>query len=250
MIEAREIRFCYKNGPAVLQGVSFTAASGDFMAILGNNGAGKSTLLKCMNGILKPDSGGLLLDGEDLFALPRREIARRVAFVGQNAPDARMTVHDMVMLGRRPYMDLCFTRQDHAIVHEAMDRMGVSALRGRFLDELSGGERQKVMLARALAQQPRLLLLDEPTSSLDVRSQYGVLNTVAGLCRDGLSAVMVIHDLTLALRFCGRLLLLKEGRAFCCGGPEVLDSEALQAVYGVSARPVEIGGRRIVLVNE
>ena len=251
MIEARDIRFRYNADPVVLRGVSFTAETGDLLAILGNNGAGKSTLLKCMNGILKPDSGGLLLDGEDLLALPRRQIARRVAFVAQNAPAARMTVHDMVMLGRRPYMNVCFTRRDHAIVHGAMDRLGIDGLRGRFLDELSGGERQKVMLARALAQQPRLLLLDEPTSSLDIRNQYEVLKTVAGLCREGgLSAVVVIHDLTLALRFCTRLLLLKEGRAFRCGGPEVLDSEALRTVYGVSARPVEIDGRRVVLVNE
>ena len=251
MIEAKGICFHYKNCPVVLQNVDFQAEDGHFLAILGNNGAGKSTLLKCMNGILKPDAGSLLLDGEDLLTMPHRQVAQRVAFVAQTVASTQMTVHDMVMLGRRPYMGWSFSREDHDIVHAAMARLGLMDMRGRFLNQLSGGERQKVMLARALAQQPRLLLLDEPTSALDIRNQYQVLKIVGELCRtEGLTAVVVIHDLTLALRFCDRFLLMRDGQVYRCGGVEVLDKTALREVYGVDAEPVVVNGRHIVLVNE
>lgn len=251
MIEAKGICFHYKNCPVVLQNVDFQAEDGHFLAILGNNGAGKSTLLKCMNGILKPDAGSLLLDGEDLLTMPHRQVAQRVAFVAQTVASTQMTVHDMVMLGRRPYMGWSFSREDHDIVHAAMARLGLMDMRGRFLNQLSGGERQKVMLARALAQQPRLLLLDEPTSALDIRNQYQVLKIVGELCRtEGLTAVVVIHDLTLALRFCDRFLLMRGGQVYRCGGLEVLDKTALREVYGVDAEPVVVNGRHIVLVNE
>lgn len=251
MIEAKGICFHYTNCPVVLQNVDFQAEDGHFLAILGNNGAGKSTLLKCMNGILKPDSGSLLLDGEDLLTMPHRQVAQRVAFVAQTVASTQMTVHDMVMLGRRPYMGWSFSREDHDIVHAAMARLALMDMRGRFLNQLSGGERQKVMLARALAQQPRLLLLDEPTSALDIRNQYQVLKIVGELCRtEGLTAVVVIHDLTLALRFCDRFLLMRDGQVYRCGGLEVLDKTALREVYGVDAEPVVVNGRHIVLVNE
>ena len=251
MIEAKGICFHYKNCPVVLQDVAFQAEEGQFLAILGNNGAGKSTLLKCMNGILKPDAGSLLLDGEDLLTMPHRQVAQRVAFVAQTVSSTQMTVHDRVMLGRRPYMGWSFSCEDHDIVHAAMARLGLMDMRGRFLNQLSGGERQKVMLARALAQQPRLLLLDEPTSALDIRNQYQVLKIVGELCRtEGLTAVVVIHDLTLALRFCDRFLLMRDGQVYRCGGLEVLDKTALREVYGVDAEPVVVNGRHIVLVNE
>ena len=251
MIEAKGICFHYKNCPVVLQNVDFQAEDGHFLAILGNNGAGKSTLLKCMNGILKPDAGSLLLDGEDLLTMPHRQVAQRVAFVAQTVASTQMTVHDMVMLGRRPYMGWSFSREDHDIVHAAMARLGLMDMRGRFLNQLSSGERQKVMLARALAQQPRLLLLDEPTSALDIRNQYQVLKIVGELCRtEGLTAGVVIHDLTLALRFCVRFLLMRDGQVYRCGGLEVLDKTALREVYGVDAEPVVVNGRHIVLVNE
>lgn len=248
MMEVQNLSYRYKGSPELLRDVSFSLEAGQLLAILGNNGAGKSTLLKCFNHILTPDSGRVLLDGEDLLAKSPREVAKRVAFVSQSIPGTRMTVHDAVMLGRRPYMKWGFTEKDHEIVHRAMDRLGVEALRGRFLDQLSGGERQKVMLARALAQEPKVLLLDEPTSALDLRNQYGVLRLVRELChQDGMTAVVVIHDLK---RFCDRFLLLKDGRICRQGDHTILDSGALRQVYGVDARVVEVDGRHMVLVNE
>ena len=251
MMEVKNLCFHYKGSPEVLKNVSFDLEPGKFLAILGNNGVGKSTLLKCFNHILKPDSGEVLLDGMNLLKLSPREVAKQVAFVSQSVPSTQMTVHDVVMLGRRPYMTWGFTEEDHHIVHDAMHRLDVEDMRGRFLSQLSGGEKQKVMLARALAQQPKVLLLDEPTSALDIQNQYGVLKLVRDIChKDNMIAAMVIHDLNLALRFCDRFLLLKDGEVYRHGDRSILDSAALKEVYGVNAKVVEIEGRHMVLVEE
>ena len=251
MMEIKNLSYHYKGYPQVLNDVSFDIEPGKFLAILGNNGVGKSTLLKCFNHILKPDAGEVLLDGQNLLKMSGREVAKQVAFVSQSVPSTQMTVHDVVMLGRRPYMKWGFTPEDHAIVHEAMDRLGLNAMRGRFLWQLSGGEKQKVMLARALAQQPKALLLDEPTSALDIQNQYQVLKIVRDIChKDNMVAVVVIHDLNLALRFCDHFLLLKDGKVYRHGDRSILDSTALKEVYGVDAKVVEIEGRHMVLVEE
>lgn len=251
MIEVKDIRYHYRGGKEVLGGVSFQLQPGEFLAILGNNGVGKSTLLKCFNKILKADSGEFLLDGQNVFVMSHHEIARHIAFVSQTVANTQMTVHDVVMLGRRPYMKWGFTDRDHEIVHRAMRRLNLEDMRGRFLNQLSGGERQKVMLARALAQEPRLLLLDEPTSSLDIHNQYQVLQIVRDICHhDGLTAIVVIHDLNLALRFCDKFLLLRQGEVYACGDYHVLDSEALKNVYQVDARIVNVEGQKMILVEE
>ena len=251
MMQIENVSYRYKGSPDVLKDVSFQIEPGKFLAILGNNGVGKSTLLKCFNHILKPDSGAVLLDGKDLLKMSTREVAKQVAFVSQSVPDTQMTVHDVVMLGRRPYMTWGFTEEDHHIVHDAMHRMDVEDMRGRFLNQLSGGEKQKVMLARALAQQPKVLLLDEPTSALDIQNQYQVLKIVRDICHnDNIVAAVVIHDLNLALRFCDRVLLMKDGQVYRYGDCSVLDSEALREVYGVEAKVVKIEDRLMVLVEE
>ena len=250
MLNVENLSFHYRSGPEILRQISFSLEEGQFLAILGNNGAGKSTMLKCFNQILRVKGGHVWMDGEDLLTMTHREVARRVAFVSQTIPSTQMTVHDVVMLGRRPYMQWGFTEEDHRIVHQAMDRLNLSAMRGRFLNELSGGERQKVMLARALAQQPKVLLLDEPTSSLDIRNQYQVLDIVRDICRpSSITAVMVIHDLNLALRFCDRFLLLKDGRVYRSGDSSILDRQALRDVYGVDAHVVTVEGKSVVLVD-
>ena len=251
MMQIKDLSFRYKGGPDILKDVSFHMSPGRFLGILGNNGVGKSTLLKCLDRILMPVSGQVILDGEDLLSKSAREVAKRVAFVSQSVPSTQMTVHDVVMLGRRPYMKWGFTEEDHMIVHDAMHRLDVEDMRGRFLDQLSGGEKQKVMLARALAQQPKVLLLDEPTSALDIQNQYQVLKMVRDLChKDGLIAAVVIHDLNLALRFCDRFLLLKDGAVYRYGDRSILDSEALKEVYGIDAQVIEVNGRHMVLVEE
>ncbi len=251
MMQVKNLSYHYKGCAEVLKDISFDMEPGNFLAILGNNGAGKSTLLKCFNHILKPDAGEVILDGKNLLLQSTREVAKQIAFVSQSVPDTQMTVHDVVMLGRRPYMKWGFTEEDHSIVHDAMHRLDVEQMRGRFLNQLSGGEKQKVMLARALAQQPKVLLLDEPTSALDIQNQYQVLKMVRDFChKDRLIVAVVIHDLNLALRFCDRFLLLKDGQLYRHGDSGILDGEAMREVYGVNAKVVEVEGRHMVLVEE
>lgn len=250
MLRVKDLKFHYQGGPQVLKEINFKLEDGRFLSVLGNNGAGKSTMLKCFNRIINPEEGSISLDGEEIRRIPIREVAKRIAFVAQTIPNTQMTVHDMVMLGRKPYMQWGFTENDHRIVHEAMDRLGLTEMRGRFLNELSGGERQKVMLARALAQRPKLLLLDEPTSSLDLKNQYQVLQTVKDICHEtGIAAIMVIHDLNLALRFCDRFLLMRDGAVFRYGDAQVIDREAIWQIYGVQGETADVRGQKIVMVD-
>ena len=251
MLTVKNLSFNYKGGPDILRDISFSLEDGKFMAILGNNGVGKSTMLKCFNGILRAKSGEVLADGEDLLKLPPREVAKKTAFVAQSFPEVQMTIHDVVMLGRRPYMTWGFTDEDHNIVHMAMDKLGLTEMRGRFVHQLSGGEQQKVALARALAQEPEYLLLDEPTSSLDIQNQYQVLEIVKDICKSsGITAIIVIHDLNLALRFCDRFLLLKNGEVYDFGDKNIINRKSLYDVYGVNADVVEVNGQDIVLVDK
>ena len=251
MLEVNNLSFKYRNGPDILKNLAFSVEDGKFMAILGNNGVGKSTMLKCCNKILTANTGSVLLDHEDLLTMTPKEIAKRAAFVAQTIPEMQMTVHDVVMLGRRPYMGWGFTEEDHRIVHGAMERLNISHLRGRFMHELSGGERQKVVLARALAQEPRLLLLDEPTSSLDIKNQYQVLQIIQSICKhSNITAIMAIHDLNLALRFCDRFLLLKDGTVYACGDKSIITRDALLDVYGVNAKAINLNDQDIVLVDK
>lgn len=250
MLRVEHLSFHYHGGANILDDISFQVEDGEFLAILGNNGVGKSTMLKCFNKILVPHAGKILIDDEDLLQLSGREVAKKIAFVAQSVPDTQMTVHDMVMLGRKPYMKWGFTEEDHQLIHEAMDRLKISHLRGRFLNQLSGGERQKVMLARAMAQNPKVLLLDEPTSSLDIQNQYQVLQTVQEICKeDHITAIVVIHDLNLALRFCNRFLLLKQGKVYGFGDKGILDRSALLNVYKVYAQVIDVNKQSIVLVD-
>ena len=248
MMDVMNLNFSYRCGRQILYDVSFSAPSGSCMAILGNNGAGKSTLLKCFAHLLRPQSGRVLVDGEDLIAMSFSQAARTVALVSQSAQPSRLTVYDMVLLGRRPYMKWDFTGEDRAIAEEALALLGLEGLALRYADQLSGGEQQKVQLARALVQQPRILLLDEPTSNLDLRNQYEVLSLVSSLCRErGITAVVVIHDLNLALRFCDRFLLLHGGRVYGCGGGSVVTPQAIREVYGMEAAVRRVDGVPVVV---
>ena len=250
MIEIKDIAFSYPDGD-ILKGVGFTAERGEVVGLLGNNVAGKSTFVTCLNRIRKPKSGSLTIDGKNAFQMSRNELARTVSYVAQKNEMTHSTVFDCVLLGRKPYITWSVSQEDLDICTRIMERVGLLDLQMRYVDELSGGELQKVMLARALAQQPKVLLLDEPTSALDIQNQYQVLKLVREFChKDNMIAAVVIHDLNLALRFCDRFLLLKDGQVYRHGDRRILDSEALREVYGVDAKVVEIESRHMVLVEE
>lgn len=248
MLEIKNISFSYGRRP-ILRDVSLTADAGECVGILGNNGAGKSTLITCLNRIRTPASGEVLVDGRPVREMGRNELARTVAYVAQKNEMSEATVFDCVLLGRRPYIRWGVGREDVTICEAMLRRVGMEAFQVRSLDELSGGELQKVMLARALVQQPKVLLLDEPTSNLDPRNQYEMMALVRQVAREqGITVLIVIHDLNLALRFCDRFYFLKEGTGYRYGGAEIVDEETIRQVYGIGARVMELDGRKYVLL--
>lgn len=249
MIEIKNISFSYPDAD-ILKGVGFTAESGEVVGLLGNNGAGKSTLVTCLNRIRKPKSGELFIDGKNAFQMGRTELARTVGYVAQKNELTHSTVFDCVLLGRKPYMQWSVMQQDLDICQRIMARVGLMDYQMRYLDELSGGELQKVMLARALVAQPKLLLLDEPTSNLDPKNQYEMMALVQELAREqGFTVITVIHDLNLALRFCDKFYFLKAGEGYSYGGIDTVTPETLQAVYGIHTQVMDIQNRKIVIIE-
>jgi iron complex transport system ATP-binding protein len=222
---------------AILDGVTAVAPGGRLTGLLGPNGAGKSSLLRALAGILVPDAGQVSLDAADLLALPRRERARRVALVEQEADaSVPLTVAEAVALGRIPHASRWggTTPADEAAVRSALAEAGVADLADRTLGTLSGGERQRAHLARALAQDPRLLLLDEPTNHLDVHARIELLDLLARLTDRGVTVVAALHDLNLAAAACDHVILLDAGRVVAEGDVEdVLRPEVLEPVYRV-----------------
>lgn len=248
MIEVKNLSFSYEKSAPVLRDISFSLHGGECAAVLGNNGAGKSTLLKCIDRILRPQSGEVLIDGRDLFSLSGGELAREVAYVAQNARSSALTVFDTVLLGRLPYIRWEATEEDRALVLALLERLKLTHLMLRPLSQLSGGEAQKVLLARALAQQPRLLLLDEPTSNLDPRNQHEVMQLVRELARERQICVLsVLHDLNLAIRYCDRFLLLKNAGLYASGGAACMTPENIEAVYRMHVHIIEHRGIPVVV---
>ena len=249
MIELRDVCFSYGKHD-VLKHISMKADSGHCVGILGNNGVGKSTLITCVNRIRIPSSGDIVIDGKNTASFSRNEMARTVAYVAQKNEISRMTVFDCLLLGRKPYIKWSIGQEDLDTCEEMLTRVGMGDYKLRYIDELSGGEVQKVMLARALVQQPKVLLLDEPTSNLDPRNQYEMMALVKELAREkGLTALVVMHDLNLALRYCDRFFLLKDGKGYCYGDNSVMTRENLRAVYDIEAQVAEINGRKTIIIE-
>lgn len=247
MLTAAEIRFAY-NGRAVLDDVGFELGAGRILGVLGVNGAGKSTLLKCLNRILAPQQGTVLLGNEDLLRMDCQRIARRVGYIPQKASEGGLTVFEAVFVGRKPHIRWKAGRADYDRVEAALEAMGLAPLAHRPVSALSGGELQKVIIARALAQSPKILLMDEPTSSLDLKNQLEVLNLIRQISRErGIAAVVAMHDLNLALRFADRFILLKDKTIYAAGGPEVITPENIESVYAVPVTIAAHNGSRVVI---
>ena len=235
MIEIENLSFSYGKHE-ILKDISFSVAPGQCVGILGNNGAGKSTLITCIN--------------QDIHKLRRNALARKVAYVAQKNELTNATVFDCVLLGRTPYIKWSISQKDLDLCHEIIDQLGISHLKLRNVDQLSGGEMQKVMLARALVQQPELLLLDEPTSNLDPRNQYEMMAMVQKIAREKQIAVLiVIHDLNLALRYCDRFYFIKDHEGYSYGGMETVTAETIENVYGIRAQVTDVGGKPTVIFD-
>ena len=230
-------------GTHVLDDVSMAVDDGEFVGLVGPNGAGKTTLLRCLSGVLSPDDGVVTVDGDAVGSLGAREASRRIAVVPQDTQLAfDFSVRDVVAMGRTPHRGR-FDRassEDHDVVDRAMDRTEVAQFAEKAITAVSGGERQRVVLARALAQEAPVLLLDEPTASLDVNHQVRTLDLVADLVDDGRTAVAAIHDLSLAARYCDRLVLLADGGVVAAGPPErVLERATVADAFDADAAVVD-----------
>lgn len=249
MVKVENITYSYhRRSEDVLDQVGFTIEEGQCIAVLGNNGAGKSTLLKCIDRICPTKEGIVMVNGNNVFEMSGSIMAQHIAYVTQNTETVNTTVFDAVLLGRKPYIKWDATKEDREIVRDIIHQMGLDAYVLRNVCELSGGEVQKVMMARALAQQPKLLLLDEPTSNLDPHNQHQALQTVRKIARERrICAVIIIHDLNLAVRYCDKFLFLKDAAVYSYGGLDTVTADVIKQVYGMQVDIIRHKAMKIII---
>ena len=241
------LQFSYNSTP-VLEDVNFDLKKGEMLTIIGPNASGKTTLLKCINNILTPQKGTILIDDKSLNDLSMMEIAREIGHVPQSRTDCfPTTVFDTVLAGRKPHGGWKPSEKDLETVSKTISRLDLEHVSMKNIGEISGGQKQKVLIARALAQNPDILLLDEPTSSLDLKHQLEVLNVVNKQTENGISVVMTMHDLNLASRYSSKILMLKEGKIFAVGGKEILCEENIRSVFEVEVNIMQDSTNQVII---
>ncbi len=245
--EVKGICFSY-NSRYVLNGVSFSVQTDDVVSILGPNGVGKTTLIKCIDKVLKPDAGSVFIQGSDLHRMNKKEIAKNIGYVAQKSEISRTTVFDSVLLGRKPHFDWNTTEKDIRLAGRVLHLLGLDGLALKYVDEISGGEYQLVQIARVLVQQPKVVLLDEPTSSLDLSNQHMIMHLIRSIIKKNhMVAVMIIHDLNLSIRHSDKFVMMKDGLVYAAGGHEVITPENIKAVYNIDAYVESVRGIPIVI---
>ncbi len=239
-LRVKDIVFSYTSTP-ILEEITMELSASEMLGIVGPNGAGKSTLIRCINRILKPEQGSIHLDGQEIREMVTIEIAKHLGYVPQSFTGVfPATVFDTILVGRRPHIGWRSSESDEDKVWAILEMMAIEDLAMRDFNELSGGQQQKVLIARALAQEAGTLLLDEPTSNLDIKHQIEVMELLKDLVANkGLSAIMAVHDLNLASRYADRVIIMKDGRIFDAGSPsDVLTPENIRSVYDVDVEVV------------
>lgn len=249
MLEVKDVSFQYsRRRMPVLNNVNLTLEDGEIGILLGKNGSGKTTLLKNVLGVLAPQEGSIYYDGKPLQSLSKKERAAAVAYVPQEIRFGDLTVFDSVLLGRIAYFGLNASKSDYDAVDEILETMGVSALASRNINELSGGEKQKIAIARAMVQKPKLLVLDEPTGNLDVANEHLILEESKKIVKKtGVSILSSLHDLNSALAFGDKFFLMKEGRILYTVTKEEITEKMLFDIYGVELKIIETNNQKIIL---
>lgn len=246
-LRVRDLRFSYRDND-VLCGLDFELPAGCLAAILGENGSGKTTLLRNLNRLLRPRAGSVLIDGAEVGSMSGAEIARNFGYMPQRAEAVHCTVFEAVLLGRKARDGGRTKPADAERVEEILRLVRLEALAMRSAAELSGGELQKVVLARALAQEPKVLLLDEPINHLDPVNQIEVMSLLHAVTRDlGITALVVTHNLNNALRFADRFILLKRGEILAAGGKGIITPESIRETFRIEATIGEVGGQTVVV---
>lgn len=247
VLSVNKVEFSYGSVP-VLCDVNFEVKRGDFISILGVNGSGKSTLMKCINRILRFKEGMIFVEDRDLKQMKSIEIAQKIGYVPQTSENGFVTVFDAVLLGRKPYIKWDVSQTDIELTEEILKIMGLEEYSLRYINELSGGELQKVVIARALVQEPQILLLDEPTSDLDLKNQLEVMKILKEVSSTkNIASVVVMHDINLALRYSDKFIILKDGQVFTSGGKEVITPEIIKKTYGVDVHVTNFEGIPVVI---
>lgn len=250
ILQVDDVKFSY-NGRGVLEHVHFKVAKGELLVILGPNGVGKTTLLRCINAILKPAAGRVLVEDRNVLKLNVMEIALRIGYVAQRQDAGRLTAFDAILMGRRPHIRWRVTPQDLRMVDAVIRHLNLKPLAMRYIDAMSGGELQKVAIARTLVQEPKLLLLDEPTSSLDLKNQIEILKLIQRVVREhAMGAVMSMHDLNMALRFADKYIFLKDGEVYDAGKTREVAAATIEAVYGVPVTVQRYNGQPVVIPTQ
>jgi len=247
IFEAEGIGFAYRSTP-ILKDVSFNVSPGDVVTLLGPNGVGKTTLLKCLNRVLEPQGGNVFVEGHGLDTLSKKDTAKKIGYIPQRGEVSRMTVFDAVLLGRKPHIEWDASEKDLTLTGRVLKLMNLEDLSLKYVDEISGGEYQMVQIARALVQQPRVILMDEPTSNLDIANQHAIMNTVRKIVtKNKMAAIMTIHDLNLAVRYSDKFIMMHNGMVYAAGGHDVLTPANIKAVYHIDAYVENINGIPVVI---
>ena len=235
-LEVRDLCFGY-DSRMVLKNLSFEADYGQLLSVLGPNGVGKSTLFRCILGLLKPKSGDCLIDGKSAIGLSAKELSELIAYIPQSHyPTFNFSVLDMVLMGTTAQLSAASVpgKRQIALANEAMERLGVAHLKDRGYTNISGGERQLVLIARAMVQQAKILIMDEPSANLDYGNRTRVMQTVKNLAREGYAIIQSTHDPDQAFLYSDKVLAVHDGRVLACGSPkDVINSELISKLYGV-----------------
>lgn len=252
MLELCDLSFRYqKRGPLVLDGVNLTLERGEIGLLLGRNGAGKTTLFQTILGMQKPERGSMRFDDTNLLTCSRRERAQRIAYVPQRIRFGALTVYDTVLSGRIAHFGFAPGSEDRAITERILEEMQLLALAERDVETLSGGERQKVAIARALAQQPQLLVFDEPTGNLDLYNEQLILSEARRAAKErGIAILMSVHDLDRALSLGDRFFLMKNGKIRYTGGPEIMTEPVIREIFDANVRIISIDGKNHIITEE
>ncbi len=247
------MEYGYDPKDPVLKGIDISFDKPEFVCIMGPNGVGKSTLIHCINKILKPTGGTVLLNERDVSDMKLKEVAEHLGYVPATSEDSfPLTVVDTVMVGLQNDFKFGTTKDDLAKVYDALRMMKIEHLAMRNFNELSAGQHQKVVLARGLVRTPPAVLLDEPTSNLDIKHQIEVTKVLSRLPREkGMIVVMISHDINITAKYADRIIMIHDGKVFADGAPsDVLTKESIRTVYGVDADIIDVGGRPHVILND
>ena len=249
MLKVDNLRFRYsRTGRYVLSDTSLELKQGEIGILLGKNGSGKTTLFKNILGIEKPKCGTLHFNGENLLKMNRRERARRIAYVPQDIHFGALSVFDSILMGRVSYFGLKASREDYLAVEKIMEDMGLTDFAHRNVEELSGGERQKIAIARAMAQEPKLMVFDEPTGNLDIANEHLIIEEAKKLAKQkNISILSSLHDLNQALSFGDRFFFLKNGTVKYAGGKEIVTEAVIQDIFDIDVKIMDIDNRKVIL---